>query len=128
MRYLADTHVLLWATVSQAKLSERARALLLDTDNEVYFSAICVWEVALKRSLQRPDFDVDPGQFLSALLAAGFMELPVLSRHAVRLMELPWHHRDPFDRMLVAQAMSEPLTVLTNDAMIAQYPVQVEMV
>jgi len=95
--------------------------MLLDADNEIYFSAASVWEVAIKSALRRRDFEADPAKLAEALPRAGFVELPVSAAHAARVARLPSIHRDPFDRLLVAQAFAEPMTLLTNDAALRGY-------
>ncbi len=96
--------------------------LLEDTGNGLFFSAVSIWEVAIKQALGRADFPVDAQRLRSLLLDNGFRELSMTSQHAVAVLNLPPVHRDPFDRMLIAQAMSEGMTLLTVDRKIAQYP------
>ncbi len=122
MKLLLDTHVLLWATGRVARLSDEARRLIEDTANEVVFSAISIAEIAIKYSLGRPDFRTEPGFFRNALIANGYQELPMTGTHAIALSSLPPIHKDPFDRMLVAQARSEGMTLLTSDDAVALYP------
>ncbi len=121
MRLLLDTHVLLWALISPDKLSAAAAAMLVDPANEVFFSAVNLWEIAIKKALGRPDFAFGPRQILEAAVAAGFTELPVSAAHAVQVLELPALHADPFDRMLVAQAWCEPARIVTADHQVAAY-------
>ena len=121
MRLLVDTHLLLWAAASSSQLRREARALIEDSDNEVYYSAASIWEIAIKSALGRNDFRVDVPALLAALPRMGFVELPVTGAHAARVPELANIHRDPFDRLLVAQSVVEPLTLLTNDALLARY-------
>ncbi len=121
MRLLVDTHLLLWAVASSDRLSSGARALIEDPANEVYYSAASIWEIAIKSALRRKDFSVDVPALLAALPKMGFIELPVTGAHAVRVVQLADIHRDPFDRLLVAQSIVEPLTLLTNDALLARY-------
>ena len=128
MNYLVDTHILLWAALAPEKLSSKARDNLNAPNNLHYFSAISIWEVAIKQSLGRPDFDLDPGQLRSGLLANGYLELALSGRHCLALNSLPRIHGDPFDRMLIAQAVSEGMTLLTGDGLITQYPGPVEVV
>jgi PIN domain nuclease of toxin-antitoxin system len=117
MRVLLDTHLLLWALGSPLKLSKETRKLV-DT-SEVYVSAASIWEISIKASLGK--LDADPEEILAALEPAGLSILPVLGQHAVKVSQLPPRHKDPFDRMLVAQAMSEPMILLTNDDALAGY-------
>lgn len=129
MRVLADTHLLLWAAAEPGKLSDRAAAVLTDPDNEVRFSAASIWEVAIKTALaNRPDFHVDPGQLAAGLRSHGWGELPVTASHAIQVGLLPDLHRDPFDRILIAQAHIEHLTLLTHDPLVARYPGPIELV
>lgn len=121
MRLLLDTHLLLWAAASSKRLPREARALLEDLDNEAYYSAASIWEIAIKSSLGRKDFRIDLAALQSALPQIGLIELPVRAAHAVGVTRLPPIHRDPFDRLLIAQSIAEPLTLLTNDALLARY-------
>ena len=121
MRLLVDTHLLLWATARSRRLPRAARLLLEDPANEVLFSAASLWEIVIKAALRRPDFKVDVAALRPALTAMGFAELPVSGAHAERLASLPPVHKDPFDRMLVAQSLAEPLVLLTNDGVLADY-------
>ena len=119
--FLLDTHLVLWAALEPARLSAKALRLLRARDNELAFSVATLWEVAIKTSLGRPDFQVDPKQLQSALLGEGFVEVAILPEHVIRVARLPWLHRDPFDRMLVAQAAAEKHTLLTSDSLLAGY-------
>lgn len=121
MRLLVDTHLLLWAAASSSRLPRGARALIEDPANEVYYSAASIWEIAIKSALRRKDFRVDVLALLVVLPRMGFVELPVTGAHAARVVQLANIHRDPFDRLLVAQSVVEPLTLLTNDALLARY-------
>lgn len=122
MKLLLDTHLLLWAAGDPDRLSAAARALIGAPENEVWFSAASVWEVAIKSGLGRADFQVNPRLLRRGLLDNGYHELPVGSEHAVAIDSLPPLHKDPFDRLLVAQARVEGITLLTADAAVAQYP------
>ena len=122
MKLLLDTHLLLWAAGSPGRLSVEARALIEAPENELLFSAASLWEIAIKRGLGREDFRVDVRLLRRGLLDNGYSELPVGSEHAVALDGLPPLHKDPFDRLLVAQAWVEGITLLTSDAVVAQYP------
>ena len=121
MKLLLDTHLLLWAATEPQRLSAEALALFNDPDNELYFSAVSIWEVALKRGLDRGDFQLDVRRFRRGLIDNGYRELPMSSLHAVAIDTLPAVHRDPFDRMLIAQASVEGIQLLTSDAVLAQY-------
>lgn len=122
MKFLLDTHVLLWAAGSPDQLPAAARPLLEDPNNELLFSSASLWEIAIKRSLDRANFQVDPRVLRRGLLDNAYIELPITSEHAVFIDSLPPIHKDPFDRILVAQAMVEGITLLTADALVAQYP------
>lgn len=122
MKLLLDTHVLLWAAGEPDRLPAEAQALLLDPANELLFSVASLWEVAIKSGLGRADFRVDPGLLRRGLRDNGYEEVPVLGTHAVQVAALPPIHRDPFDRMLVAQALVEAVTLLTVDAVLSRYP------
>lgn len=121
MRVLLDTHLLLWAMAASRKLPRAVKTQLLDPANEIYYSAASVWEIAIKQGLRRKDFRIELDALLEALPAAGFVELPVTAKHAAGVARLPPIHKDPFDRLLVAQSMAEPMTLLTNDAALSDY-------
>ena len=121
MRLLLDTHLLLWAAASSRRLSSQARSLIEDPANDVHYSAASVWEIAIKSTLGRRDFRVDLGLLQATLPAMGLTELPVTAAHAVGVTRLPRIHRDPFDRLLVAQSIAEAMTLLTNDAVLRRY-------
>lgn len=120
MKLLLDTHLLLWTGLG--KLPAKARKLIADEDNSLYFSAASVWEVAIKNALGRADFRSDPHLFRQGLLDNGYIELPISSKHAAAVARLPDLHKDPFDRLLIAQAIEEGIQLLTNDALVAAYP------
>ena len=122
MKLLLDTHVLLWAAGEPKRLSKQARTLIDNPDNELLFSAASLWEVAIKRGLGREDFKVDARLLRRGLLDNGYSELPIISDHVVATESLPPIHKDPFDRVLVAQATVEGVTLLTIDSLVAQYP------
>ena len=122
MSLLLDTHVLLWAAGLPDRLPGAARALLEDPESEPVFSAASLWEIAVKHGLCRPDFTVDPRLLRRGLLENGYTELPVTGAHAVAVDLLPAIHKDPFDRLLVAQAQIEGLTLLTVDPLVGRYP------
>ena len=128
MRVLLDTHLLLWSVASSRRLPREARSLILDAANEVFYSAASVWEIAIKSALRRRDFKANPVVLVRALAKSGFSELPVTAAHAARVAGLPAIHRDPFDRLLVAQSLAEPMTLLTNDAVLARYGPLVQLV
>ena len=122
MKLLFDTHVLLWASGAPRLLPPAARALLEDEANELVFNAASLWEVAIKQQLGRKDFRADARLLRRGMLDNGYAELPVTSAHAVALDLLPPLHKDPFDRMLIAQALVEGIMLLTADANLARYP------
>jgi len=122
MKLLLDTHLLLWAADQQGRLSADAVNLISDPGNELFFSAASLWEIAIKQGLGREDFKVDARLLRRGLLDNGYSELPVASEHAVAIDSLPSLHKDPFDRMLISQAMIEGITLLTADSILAQYP------
>ena len=121
MKFLLDTHVLLWAAGQAEKLSRKTRALLSDPDNALLFSAVSLWEICIKRGLGRNDFQVDARQLRRGLLDNGYSELAVTSAHALALDDLPPLHRDPFDRMLLAQSRVEGITLLSADQQVLRY-------
>ncbi|MDP2811243.1 MAG: type II toxin-antitoxin system VapC family toxin [Rhodocyclaceae bacterium] len=121
MNLLLDTHILLWAAGQPEKLSARARELLLDPANTLAFSSASLWEIVIKRGLGRADFNVDPRRLWRMLLAHGYREITVTSEHTLAVGELPDLHRDPFDRVLIAQARVEGLLLLTADEAVASY-------
>ena len=128
MKLLLDTHLLLWAAGAPDQLSAEARQLLEDPQNELLFSAASLWEIAIKRGLGRADFQVDARVLRRGLLDNGYQELAITSAHAVSIDNFPPIHKDPFDRILVAQATVEGITLLTADALLAQYPGPVRQV
>ncbi len=123
MRLVLDTHVALWVLAADERLSPRAAELLGDPAQEVLLSAVVLWEVSIKRSLGKL---AAPDGFADRLLEAGAVGLPVTLEHARQVEALPWHHRDPFDRMLIAQARLEGASVVSSDAALQAYEVPVE--
>lgn len=119
---LLDTQLLLWASSLPERLSDKARAMLEDPATKLFFSAASLWEVAIKNGLGRSDFRVDPRVLRRGLLENGYSELAVTGAHAVAVDLLPPIHRDPFDRMLVAQAQTEGITLLSADKVLGRYP------
>jgi PIN domain nuclease of toxin-antitoxin system len=122
MKILLDTHLILWAAGFPEELPVEARRIIEDESNELFFSAASIWEIAIKSSLQKVDFQIDVRVLRRNLLDNGYIELPIESAHAVFIQSLPPIHKDPFDRILVAQATEEGITLLTSDALVAQYP------
>jgi len=121
LRILLDTNVLIRALIDPGLLGAKARTALEDPDNEVLFSTASIWEIAIKAALGRADFRVPPAHILEAAKDSGFEELPVRSAAALLVATLPPIHRDPFDRLLVAQAISEPARLFTTDARLTPY-------
>ena len=128
MRLLLDTHLLLWAAGEPDRLSARARTLMEDPGNDLVFSAASLWEITIKTGLGRADFQVDPHLLRRGLIENGYEELPITSQHALAVGQLPDVHRDPFDRILVAQATVEGLLLLTRDPLVKAYPGPIEAV
>lgn len=128
MNLLLDTHVLLWAAGGSHRLPTDARALIEDPENELVFSAASLWEVAIKRGLRREEFSADPRLLRRGLLENGYVELPVTGAHAAAVDLLPPIHKDPFDRILIAQAQIEGLTLLTSDEVVARYPGPIQVI
>lgn len=126
--YLLDTNILLAATIAPERLPSAVADLLRDPLNEVLFSAASIWEVGVKRSLNREGFDFFPEDIHRLALETGFTELPVRSEHCYAVARLPWHHRDPFDRLLVAQAQTLPACLLTSDGLLPRYSDLVRLV
>jgi PIN domain nuclease of toxin-antitoxin system len=118
---LVDTHLLLWFVLEPGRLTQRTARLLADRAIPAVYSLASIWEVAIKTSLHKPGFDVDPDVLRELLEAEGLTELPIAPTHIAHVATLPWRHRDPFDRMLVAQAAVEGLTLLTADATLKPY-------
>jgi len=121
LRLLLDTHVALWALTDDPRLSQRARALIEDPANDVLVSAASVWEIAIKHALGRGDMPISGDQALDWFRRAGYQLLPIAPEHVAAVEHLPDHHRDPFDRLLVSQAITEPLRLLTHDPLVIRY-------
>jgi PIN domain nuclease of toxin-antitoxin system len=126
MRLLLDTHLLLWGASEPNHLPAAARAMIEEPEHQLVFSAASLWEIAIKNSLGRTDFRADPALLRRGLLDNGYTELAITGRHAVAVAGLPPLHKDPFDRMLIAQATADGLLLLTVDPAIARYqgPIQ----
>jgi PIN domain nuclease of toxin-antitoxin system len=122
VKLLPDTHLILWAYDAPEKLPPAAVALLSDERNELVFSVVSIWETAIKTALKRKDFDIDAVALRLGLLSHGYTELPITGDHATAISALPPIHKDPFDRILVAQATVEGLLLLTVDSHLAKYP------
>jgi PIN domain nuclease of toxin-antitoxin system len=128
MKLLLDTHLLLWAADGSLRLSAQVRELLDDHRNEPVFSVASLWEIAIKSGLGRQDFQVNARLLRRGLLDNGYRELPITSEHVVAINGLPPIHKDPFDRLLVAQSITEGITLLTVDPLVGEYPAPVQMV
>lgn len=122
MKLLLDSHLLLWTAVEPSKVPKKVRSLILDKDNDLFFSAASIWEIAIKCQLGRSDFDVDPHLLRRGLMDNGYLELTITVEHALAVLALAPLHTDPFDRMLVAQATVEGFVLLTSDEQVAAYP------
>ncbi len=120
-QFLLDTNILLAALISPDALPTDFQTQLSDPANSILFSAASIWEIAIKRSLGREDFNFRPEDIQQLALETGFTELPILSNHCHRISDLPWHHRDPFDRLLVSQAQAIPAYLLTTDELLGKY-------
>ncbi len=121
MNYLLDTHVLLWTLVDPDRVPRPMLRLIEETGNRVWFSAASIWEIAIKHSLGKDDFPIEPAMIWKAARETGLEELAVTAEHAVGVDALPWLHRDPFDRLLVAQARSTKMKLLTTDPQVNAY-------
>lgn len=121
MKVLLDTHIALWALQDNPALTTQARQIILSPANELHVSVASIWEIGIKHSLGRGDMPISAEVALDFFREAGYRLLSVEPEHVLEVEKLPWHHKDPFDRMLVAQAMSEPMRLLTHDAQVARY-------
>jgi len=122
MKFLLDTHYVLWIPIEDPKISRRARTILENPENQFVFSVSSIWEIAIKKGQQRRDFRSDPREIRRLMIENGYEELNIQSHHVVAVDSLPPIHKDPFDRVLIAQAIIEGITLLTADPKIAQYP------
>jgi PIN domain nuclease of toxin-antitoxin system len=118
---LLDTQILFWAVHDPSRLPRTAAEMIEDRSNSVYFSLVSIWEASIKFALGRPDFNMQPTVLRDSLLREGFRELPIASQHVIAVSRMPLLHRDPFDRLLVAQADFEGLILMTTDKVLAQY-------
>lgn len=119
--YLLDTNILLCALIAPQRLSNDIKTLLCDAQNTVYFSAANIWEIAIKCSLNKAEFNFSPENIYKLAIETGFTELPIQSTHTFAVANMAWHHRDPFDRLLIAQALALPAYLLTSDNQLEQY-------
>ena len=121
MNFLLDTHILVWAAISPHKISSELASLLSDPSNHLYFSSASIWEISIKESLGKRDFNVNSKKLHGGLIENGYKELKVSALHAMEVIKLPFIHRDPFDRILVAAAIWENMPLLTNDSTLSPY-------
>lgn len=121
MNLLLDTHIALWAITDSQKLTPSAKALILNTKNTVWVSVASLWEIAIKHALARGNMPVSAQEALRYFQLSGYQLLTVQAEHTIMVEQLPHHHQDPFDRLLVAQALAEPMRLLTHDALVAKY-------
>ena len=121
MRLLLDTQIALWALTGSARLGSLAQSLIEDPANEIYVSTASVWEIAIKYALKRGDMPISGARAAELFAQAGYRELPVAWRHAAMVDSLPLLHNDPFDRILIAQSLTEPMKLLSRDAIVASY-------
>ncbi len=128
MRLLLDTHLLLWALAEPRKLGPELADMIENPDNEVLFSAASIWEITIKAALNRPDFRISPMAVTEGALDAGFTELAVHATAAARVAGLPHHHKDPFDRLLVSQAILGELYLFTADRLLPPYTSLVQLI
>jgi PIN domain nuclease of toxin-antitoxin system len=128
LNFILDTHLLIWCAMDDAKLSRPAARLIRDERHQLSFSSVSLWEIAIKSALGRADFKIDVTSFRAGLLANDYHELKLEGRHVAAFAQLPALHKDPFDRMLVAQAVAEASTLLTADATLGQYGKVVRLV
>ena len=128
MNVLFDTQLLIWMAREPARLPDAARHIIADLNNTLHFSAASIWEIAIKHGRNRADFQFDPRRLRLNLLDQDFAEIAITGDHAVIVAELPPIHKDPFDRLLLAQAMVEGLTLLTTDGQLARYPGPIQRV
>jgi len=133
MKLLLDTHLLVWTAglaraIPSRSISAKGLALINNADNQLHFSPVSVWEVAIKNAQGRAEFQVDPHLFRRALLDNGYIELAISSEHTAAVGNLPGHHKDPFDRLLIAQATVDGMMLLTNDEAMARYPGPIQKV
>jgi PIN domain nuclease of toxin-antitoxin system len=128
MKFLLDTHLLLWAAGQPERLSKSARELIENPDNVLFFSAASIWEIAIKSSLGREDFKADSRLIRRGLIDNGYQEIAISSEHAAGVQALPLFHKDPFDRLLIAQSLSEGMPLITVDPLLSQYPGMIQQV
>lgn len=128
MRYLLDTHILLWAMDQYERLPDVAYQIIKNPENTLFFSTASIWEIAIKYAKKRTDFDSDPHEIRFNAIHSGYLELAIMGNHAAGVAMLPNIHNDPFDRLLISQAIIEDATLITHDKIIAKYPGPIEVV
>ena len=121
MKFLLDTHILIWAAIAPHKISSELSSLLSDPSNHLYFSSASIWEISIKESMGKKDFKVSTKKLHEGLVENGYKEIKVSDLHAMEVIKLPFIHRDPFDRILVATAIWENMPLLTNDSTLSPY-------
>ncbi len=126
MKLLLDTHVALWAITDHPSLSRSARALIESPVSEVWVSVVSIWEISIKHALGRGDMPVTPRDAVSFFQQAGYQLLPIATEHVLALESLASHHQDPFDRLLIAQALAEPMRLITHNPVVAKYSALIE--
>lgn len=124
---LLDTNILLCALIAPERLDINIQSQLIDAENTVYFSVASIWEIAIKSSLNKAHFNFSPQDIHRLAIETGFSELAVLAPHTFAVTNMIWHHRDPFDRLLIAQALSLPAYLLTSDGVLTQYSELVQL-
>ena len=126
MRVLVDTHAFIWWVTNNAQLSDAARACIADSDNNVFLSTASAWEIIIKVNIGKLILPESPRSYIPSRLASNqFESLPIQMNHVLQVATLPNHHRDPFDRLLIAQSQAEQMPILTSDHLIVQYSVNV---
>lgn len=128
MNLLLDTHILLWAAAEPQRICGESRQLLEDPENTLHFSPASLWEVVIKNGLGRQDFQVEPALLRRGLVDNGYLELPITSAHTLAVANLPTIHKDPFDRILLAQADTEGMLLVTSDGQMVKYPIALHQV
>ena len=128
MKLLVDTQLLIWVTLKPEKLSSVVQAQFDDANNQLWFSVTSLWEVAIKRGRNHANFTIEAGALRESLFDAGFQELPIQSNHIFSLTGLPHIHKDPFDRLILAQAIAENMVLLTTDHVLASYPGPIKLI
>jgi len=122
VKLLLDTNILIWASASSDRLSAEARAFIKDGENQIAFSVASLWEIVIKTGQGRSNFQIDAEELRRAMMSEGWLELPILAEHVMAVAALPPIHRDPFDRLLLAQAQTEGMLLLTSDDLLGSYP------